>query len=74
MAFEGEVKWFNNERGFGFIHPVVDNSVDENVEYFVHFSSINTKGFKTLKEKQKVIFDIQETDKGIQAVNVSLVK
>lgn len=68
---EGEVKWFNNERGYGFIHPILDDDkVDESTEYFVHFSSINSKGFKTLQVKQRVRFSLKDTPKGIQAVDV----
>ncbi len=64
----GEVKWFNNERGYGFI---TDPS-DEGVEYFVHYTSIVAEGYKTLKAGQKVSFELAETDKGIQAVNVKV--
>ena len=64
----GEVKWFNNERGYGFI---LDPS-DENTEYFVHFSSIDLDGYKTLKAGQIVSFELKETDKGIQAVDISI--
>lgn len=69
---EGEVKWFSNERGFGFIFPVVDGEVDESVEYFVHYSSISMTGFKTLITKQRVKFELKETERGVQAVNVEL--
>ena len=61
----GKVKWFSDQRGFGFI---LDDSDDE--EYFVHFSSINMNGFKTLKEGQAVEFKLVQTDKGIQAADV----
>jgi CspA family cold shock protein len=61
----GKVKWFSDQRGFGFI---LDDSDDE--EYFVHFSSINMNGFKTLKEGQDVEFKLVLTDKGIQAADV----
>lgn len=64
----GVVKWFNNERGYGFI---LDGGNDS-VEYFVHFSSVNMEGYKTLKTGQPVTFDLKETEKGIQAVNVEL--
>ena len=62
----GEVKWFNNERGYGFI---LDPN-DPEVEYFVHFSSIEMEGYKTLKAGQRVSYELKETDKGIQAVKV----
>lgn len=64
--FSGEVKWFNNERGYGFIFK--DGDFDN--EYFVHFSKINMDGYKTLKAKQRVSFELTETESGIQAVNV----
>ncbi len=65
----GEVKWFNNERGYGFI---TDNN-DPDVEFFVHFSSVNMEGYKTLRAGQDVTFELKETDKGTQAVDVELV-
>lgn len=71
----GEVKWFNNERGYGFIHPLDKNGeLDESVEYFVHFSNIKIEGFKTLQPKQKVTFELKKTEKGDQAVDVLPVK
>ena len=66
----GKVKWFSNERGYGFL--LVDGDEDNN-EYFVHFSSIDMEGYKTLKAGQEVEFELKDTDKGIQAVNVILV-
>ena len=72
---EGEVKWFSNEKGYGFVHPIVGgDKVDETVEYFVHFSSVTMKGFKTLQTKQRVSFELKETPKGIQAVEVTPIK
>lgn len=72
---EGEVKWFNNERGYGFIHPFGDDGVlQETVEYFVHFTSINMDGFRTLQLKQRVSFDLKDTAKGIQAVDITPIK
>ena len=65
----GTVKWFSNERGYGFL--LVDGDKDKN-EYFVHFSSINMDGYKTLKAGQAVTFELKDTDKGIQAANVEL--
>ena len=61
----GTVKWFNQKKGFGFISK--DNSEED---VFVHFSSIQTDGFKTLNEGQKVEFDVESSDKGPQARNV----
>ena len=60
----GTVKWFNAEKGFGFIEREGADDV------FVHFSAINEKGFKTLEEGQTVTFDIEEGDRGPQAANV----
>jgi CspA family cold shock protein len=60
----GKVKWFNSEKGFGFIE------VEGGEDVFVHFSAIQTDGFKTLEEGQEVTFDIEEGQRGPQAVNV----
>ena len=61
----GTVKWFNYAKGFGFITP------DEGGEdLFAHFSSVQTQGFKTLKEGQKVSFDVVQGPKGKQASNI----
>ena len=73
--YEGEVKWFNNEIGYGFIHPIIDGDVvDDTVEYFVHFTSINAEGFRTLQANQRVSFELKETPKGTQAVEVTVIK
>jgi CspA family cold shock protein len=61
----GHVKWFNNAKGYGFI--VMEGS---DRDYFAHFSSINTDGFRTLKAGQPVIFEIIETPKGSHAINI----
>jgi cold shock protein len=62
---EGTVKWFNPDKGFGFITP------DEGSEdLFVHFSAIQTQGFKTLEEGQKVAFEVTQGQKGPQASDV----
>ena len=66
----GVVKWFNAERGYGFLFK----EDDEETEYFVHYSYIEMEGYKTLKAGQAVEFDIVETDKGIQAHNISPVE
>ncbi|MGF9887268.1 cold-shock protein [Priestia megaterium] len=64
MATTGTVKWFNSEKGFGFIEVPGENDV------FVHFSAIQSEGFKTLEEGQKVEFEIIEGQRGPQAENV----
>ena len=60
----GNVKWFNNEKGYGFI----DYAQDEDI--FVHYSAIKQDGYKTLTEGKRVEFDLIETPKGLQAINV----
>lgn len=60
----GTVKWFNTDKGFGFITGSDDKDV------FVHFSSIKTNGFKSLEEGQKVSYDVEQGDRGPQATNV----
>jgi len=61
----GTVKWFNGDKGFGFIAP------DEGGEdVFAHFSSIVGDGFKNLTENQKVEFDVEQGQKGLQAANI----
>ncbi len=60
----GKVKWFNAEKGFGFIEREGGDDV------FVHFTAIQTEGFKTLEEGQEVNFDIVEGNRGPQAANV----
>ncbi len=62
----GRVKWFNNEKGYGFIE--YEGLVDEDI--FVHYSSIEQEGYKTLKEGEIVEFTLIETAKGNQAINV----
>lgn len=61
---QGTVKWFNAEKGFGFIQGEDGNDV------FVHFSAIQGDGFKTLEEGQAVTFDVEESERGPQAANV----
>ncbi|GAA0713564.1 cold shock protein CspA [Paraclostridium ghonii] len=63
---QGTVKWFNNEKGFGFI------SVEGEDDVFVHFSAIQKDGFKSLEEGQAVNFEIVEGARGPQAANVTL--
>ena len=61
---KGTVKWFNNQKGYGFISDEAGNDV------FVHYSGLNMEGYKTLEEGQAVEYDLTEGAKGSQAVNV----
>ena len=65
---QGTVKWFNAEKGFGFIAPE-----DGSADVFVHYSEIQGNGFRSLEENQKVSFEIGEGAKGPQATNVNAV-
>jgi len=62
----GTVKWFNGEKGFGFIAPE-----DGSADVFVHFSAIASSGYRSLEENQKVTFDVTQGQKGPQAENVT---
>ena len=62
----GTVKWFNAEKGYGFIAPE-----DNSAEVFVHFSAIQGNGFKELQENDRVEFETQDGPKGLQAANVT---
>ena len=62
----GTVKWFNSEKGFGFIAPE-----DGSADVFVHFSAIQGTGFKELQENDRVEFETQQGEKGLQAANVT---
>ncbi len=64
---EGIVKWFSEKKGYGFI------TIEEGNDIFVHHSSIDMAGFKTLNEGDKVSFEVEETDRGHQAKNVKKV-
>lgn len=63
----GTVKWFNADKGFGFI------TVDGGEDVFVHFSAIRANGYRTLEEGQRVSFDVVQGNRGFQAENVQLV-
>lgn len=64
MIYNGKVKWFNGQKGYGFIER------EEGDDVFVHFSAIQEEGFKSLEEGQEVEFEIVEGDRGPQAANV----
>ena len=67
MRTTGTVKWFNDKKGYGFITPE-----DGEKDCFVHFSAIQAEGFKSLKEGQRVEFEIVDGDKGPAAQNVTI--
>ena len=62
---QGKVKWFNSQKGFGFI------TTDEGEDVFVHYSAISGQGFRTLEEGQRVSFEVQNGPKGLQASAVA---
>ena len=64
---QGTVKWFNSEKGFGFI------TQDGGPDVFVHFSAIQSNGYRELRENQRVEFDVKSGDKGPQAENVNTI-
>lgn len=67
MMTKGTVKWFNSQKGYGFL------TTEEGKDVFVHFTGLNMEGFKTLEENQSVEFDVIDGEKGPQAVNVSVI-
>ncbi len=68
LIVRGKVKWFNNDKGYGFIE------YKDGEDIFVHYSAILSDGFKTLVEGQYVDFELVQTDKGLQAKNVVEIK
>jgi CspA family cold shock protein len=64
----GQVKWFSEKKGYGFITQEDGNDV------FVHYSAISTEGFKTLREGDEVEFEISQGEKGLQATNVTVLE
>ncbi|WP_422803105.1 cold-shock protein [Streptococcus sp. FT1-106] len=62
---QGTVKWFNAEKGFGFI------SQENGPDVFAHFSAIQSDGFKSLNEGEKVAFDVEQGQRGLQAINIT---
>jgi CspA family cold shock protein len=65
---KGIIKWFNNEKGYGFINGT------KNEDIFVHYTSIKTEGYRTLSEGEEVEFKLINTEKGLQAIDVLPVK
>ncbi|MBN2420002.1 MAG: cold-shock protein [Deltaproteobacteria bacterium] len=63
----GKVKWFNNRKGFGFIQQ------EDGPDLFVHFSSIKADGYRSLNEGEEVTFEVEDSERGPKAVNVSRV-
>ena len=64
MTRLGKIKWFNNEKGYGFIEGEHDEDI------FIHYSAIKQDGYKSLSEGQMVEYELLETEKGLQAINV----
>lgn len=67
---KGIIKWFNNEKGYGFIN---NSDITSDEDIFVHYTSIKKDGYKTLSEGQTVEFNLIKTDKGLQATDVKSV-
>ena len=65
----GTVKWFNSEKGFGFIAPD-----DGSADVFAHFSAINSTGYRSLDENDKVEYETQQGPKGLQAANITVIR
>lgn len=68
MRKQGTVKWFNNERGYGFIQG------NDGKDVFVHYSAIRSKGYKSLNEGDSVDYDVVEGKRGLQAADVEVMK
>lgn len=67
--FKGTVKWFNNKKGYGFL------TSEDGTDFFVHYSDINTEEkFKSLAENENVVFDVIDTERGRQAINVTVIE
>ena len=66
--YKGKVKWFESKKGYGFLLS------DSGEEFFIHYSGINAEGYKTLNEGETVVFDVIDTEKGRQAINVTVIE
>ena len=64
----GTVKWFNGDKGFGFIAPE-----DGSADVFAHYTAINANGFRSLNEGDRVSFDVQQGQRGLQAANIPVI-
>lgn len=64
----GTVKWFNGDKGFGFIAPE-----DGSADVFAHYTAINASGFRSLNEGDRVSFDVQQGQRGLQAANITVI-
>ena len=64
----GTVKWFNGDKGFGFIAPE-----DGSADVFAHYTAINASGFRSLNEGDRVSFDVQQGQRGLQAANITII-
>jgi cold shock protein len=66
MSHNGRVKWFNNAKGYGFLHALEESQTD----IFIHYSAIEGEGYKTLREGDEVTFDLEKGPKGLTAKNI----
>lgn len=70
MSHNGRVKWFNNAKGYGFLHALEEDQTD----IFIHYSAIQGEGYKTLREGDAVTFELEDGPKGLTAKNIVIEK